>query len=68
MIPGIESMENAFNIKGKNVIVTGGNRGIGKGIVIAMAQSGANIAILARDEATSKKTIEEIDSYGGKYR
>ena len=68
MIPSIGSMENAFSIKGKNVIVTGGNRGIGKGIVTAMAQSGANVAILARDEATSMKAIEELSSYGGKYR
>lgn len=68
MIPSIETMENAFSIKGKNVIITGGNRGIGKGIAIAMAQSGANVAILARDETTSRKTIEELTAFGGTHR
>lgn len=68
MIPSIETMENAFSLKDKNVIITGGNRGIGKGIAIAMAQSGANIAILARDEASSKETIKELSAYGGTHR
>jgi len=27
----ITSMNNAFDVKGKNVVVTGGNRGIGRG-------------------------------------
>ena len=68
MIPSIETMENAFNIKGKNIMITGGNRGIGKGIATAMAQSGANIAILARDEASSRRTVEELSAYGGSHR
>lgn len=67
MIPSMNSMENAFSVKGKNVLITGGNRGIGKGIAIAMAQSSANVAILARDEKTSRETVEELKQYGGKY-
>ena len=51
MIQPITKMEGAFCLKGKNVIVTGGNRGLGLGIAEAMAQVGANIAIFCRDAA-----------------
>jgi len=68
MIPSFEKMSQAFDIKGKNVIITGGNRGIGKGIAQAMAQCGANVAILARDMEASKRTVEELGVYGGAHR
>jgi NAD(P)-dependent dehydrogenase (short-subunit alcohol dehydrogenase family) len=64
----IASMEDAFSVKGKNVLITGGNRGIGKGISTAMAQSGANVAIMARDEKSSLETLEELKQYGGIHR
>lgn len=63
----IINMKDAFSVKGKNVLVTGGNRGVGLGIVQAFAQSGANIAIMARDEEAAQKVIAEISAYGGKY-
>jgi NAD(P)-dependent dehydrogenase (short-subunit alcohol dehydrogenase family) len=58
-------MKDAFSVKGKNVLVTGGNRGIGEGIVQAFAQSGANIAIMARDEKAAQKVLADIKEYGG---
>lgn len=64
----ITNMENAFSLKGKTAIVTGGNRGVGKGIAIAMAQSGANVAIMARDEEAGKTVIEELATYGGTHK
>ena len=67
MIPPITSMENAFALTGQNAIITGGNRGIGFSIADAMAQSGANIAILCRDIEKAKSAIEELQPYKGKY-
>lgn len=63
----IKSMANAFSVRGKNVVVTGGNRGIGRGIVQAFAESGANVVILCRNEESGKKACEEIEQYGGRY-
>ena len=63
----ITNMKDAFSVRGKNVLVTGGNRGVGLGIVRAFAQSGANVAIMARDEKASQKVLADISIYDGKY-
>lgn len=60
----LQSMENAFSVKGKNVVVTGGNRGIGKGIATAFAQCGANVLILCRNKESGDKTAAELEQYG----
>ena len=63
-LPPIESMDGVFDVSGKNVVVTGGNRGIGLGISKAFAQSGCNVAILCRNEASGKAAAEELRQYG----
>ena len=68
MIPSITSIKNAFDLSRKNAIVTGGNRGLGLGIALAMAQSGANIAIFCRDSAKAKEAVAELEPNGGKYK
>ncbi|MCL1805414.1 MAG: SDR family oxidoreductase [Clostridiales bacterium] len=67
MIQPIASMKNAFDLTGYNVIVTGGNGGIGLSIADAMAQAGANIAILCRDMGKADKALAQLQAYGGKY-
>lgn len=39
---------NLFNLKGRKAIVTGGSRGIGKGLAQALAAQGADVAIVVR--------------------
>ena len=65
--PPIENMNNAFDVSGKNVVVTGGNRGIGLGIATAFAQSGANVVILCRNAESGEKAAADFAKYGGKY-
>ncbi|MCL2226650.1 MAG: SDR family oxidoreductase [Oscillospiraceae bacterium] len=68
MIPYIETMKGAFDLKGKSAIVTGGNGGIGLGIAKALAECGANIAIFCRNMDKAKVALEELSEYGGKYK
>ena len=50
------------NLKGKNVIITGASRGIGKAIAVRLAQHGASLVLAARTKDALDKTVEEIKS------
>lgn len=46
---------------GKVVMVTGGSRGIGRGIVLAAAARGARVAFCARDIGSAAPVVEEAE-------
>lgn len=48
----------------KVALITGANRGIGKGIALKFAKEGYNIAAFARDEKTLHKAVEEYKALG----
>jgi glucose 1-dehydrogenase len=53
-------------LEGKVIVVTGGNSGIGKAIVLAMAAEGASVVVdfVAHEDAT-KALIAEVEQAGG---
>ena len=52
------------SIAGKTVLVTGGSKGIGRGIARVFGAQGAKVMIAARDEKAAKQTVEEIQKRG----
>ena len=48
------------SLKDKSVIVTGGSKGIGRGIATVFAKHGAHVTIAARNEADMMKAVDEI--------
>jgi 3-oxoacyl-[acyl-carrier protein] reductase len=50
------------SIAGRAVVVTGGTRGIGKGIASVFARSGARVLITGRDSDTARAAAEELNS------
>lgn len=53
-----------LKLNGKLALVTGSSAGIGKGIAKSLLQEGAIVIINGRNEATLKKTAEELSQFG----
>jgi 2-deoxy-D-gluconate 3-dehydrogenase len=53
-------MNDLFSLEQKVAIVTGGNGGIGKGIVRGFASMGADVAIVARNSRKTESAVNEI--------
>jgi len=55
-------LEKAF--EGKNVLVTGGTRGIGKAAALRLAQEGANVAVnFVSNQSAAQETVAELSSH-----
>src|ERR1700744_529259 len=55
-----------LQLEDKVIIVTGGARGIGAGIVKTLAAEGAIPAIIGRNEDDNLKIVKEVEAAGGK--
>ena len=56
-----------YSFKGKNALVTGSSKGIGRAVAIALAQGGANVTVncsASRDQA--EEVAKEIRKLGSK--
>ncbi|MFF7632309.1 SDR family oxidoreductase [Kitasatospora sp. NPDC008050] len=54
-------------LSGKTALVTGGSRGIGKGIALRLAAEGALVAVhYGTNESAAKETVSEIEAAGGR--
>lgn len=55
-----------LGLQDKVIIVTGGAKGIGEGIVKVLAAEGAFIAIVGRNETDNIKTVKAVEASGGR--
>jgi NAD(P)-dependent dehydrogenase (short-subunit alcohol dehydrogenase family) len=53
-----------MQLEGKIAVITGGGRGLGKGIALTFAAEGADVVIAARTESALKETAAEIEAMG----
>ena len=55
-----------FDLRGKNALVTGGSRGIGRAIALMLARAGAHVIInYASNEASARDVLDKIQQTGG---
>src|SRR5690349_14672766 len=60
-----ESRFCAMTLDGRVALVTGGGRGVGKGIALALAEDGADVAVNYRkDLEAAEQTVKEIQALG----
>ena len=60
-------LKSLFDLKDKNVLVTGGSQGIGKAIAKGMAEFGANVIIhYNSNHSKAIETLDELNSLGNK--
>ncbi|KAK8192870.1 3-ketosphinganine reductase-like protein [Phyllosticta capitalensis] len=59
-IMGFFSKKNYFQVDGRTVLLTGGSQGMGRGLGKLLAQKGANVVIVARNQKNLESALEYI--------
>jgi gluconate 5-dehydrogenase len=58
------SILDRFRLNGKKLFITGGSRGLGREMALAIADAGADVALVSRDEESLHSTADEIRRLG----
>lgn len=57
-----------FRLDGKQLFITGGSRGLGREMALAIASAGANVVLVGRDRESLHKTADDIRALGREAR
>jgi len=58
------SIIDKFRLDGRRLFITGGSRGLGREMALAIADAGADVILTGRDEASLEKTAADIRALG----
>lgn len=58
------SVLDRFRLDGKRLFITGGSRGLGREMALAIADVGADVVLVGREEASLAAVVDEIRSLG----
>ena len=61
----IRALQMDLNLSGKRAIVCGSTQGIGKAIALELAEMGASITLVARNESALKTVLTELSASKG---
>src|SRR5437868_12494652 len=53
-----------FDLTGRVAVVTGGNGGIGRGVALGLAEAGAAVAVLGRNDEKNQRVLSELKAIG----
>lgn len=60
------SILDRFRLDGRRLFITGGSRGLGREMALAVADAGADVILTGRDEASLEQTAADIRQLGRK--
>jgi len=58
------SIAGLFDLTGKNAVVTGASRGLGEAAATALAEAGANVALIGRETETLRTVATRLETLG----
>ena len=58
------TMLPSFRLDNQIAVVTGGGKGIGRGIALCLAQAGADVVVASRSKADLDAVVAEIEALG----
>src|ERR1700757_3698736 len=55
-----------FRLDGKRALITGGSRGLGRAMAQALAEAGADLVLVGREEANLKSASQGLSALGNR--